>query len=108
MSNTFVSLWIVARLAPPSMGFSRQEYWGELPFPSPDLPNPGIKPISLALQMDSLPGKLRPAHNYVQKQEEKQGFSLHTFFFSSGWNAFLSRFLCTAHLSELGFLSISK
>ena len=72
MSNTFVSPWIVACLAPPSMGFSRQEYWSELPFPTTgDFPNPGIKPVSLALQMDSLPGKLMPAHNYVQKQEEK-------------------------------------
>jgi len=36
------------------MGFSRQEYWSELPFLSPgDLPDPGIKPGSLALQADS-------------------------------------------------------
>ena len=40
--------------APPSMGFSRQEYWSGLPFPSPvDLPNPRIKPGSPALQGDS-------------------------------------------------------
>ena len=39
-----------------SMGFSRQEYWTEWPCPSPgDLPNPGIKPSSPALQADSLP-----------------------------------------------------
>ena len=51
---------------------TRQEYWSELTFPTAgDFPNPGIKPVSLALQMDSLPGKLMPAHNYVQKQEEK-------------------------------------
>ena len=38
------------------MGFSRQEHWGRLPFPSPgDLPNPGIKPRSPTLQADSLP-----------------------------------------------------
>ena len=38
------------------LGFSRQEYWSRLPFPSPgDLPDPGIKPRSLALQADSLP-----------------------------------------------------
>ena len=48
--------------APPSMGFSRQEYWSGLPFPSPgDLPDPGIKPRSPALQADALtsapPGK---------------------------------------------------
>ena len=46
-----------ARQAPPSMEFSRQEYWNELPFPSPwDFPDPGIKPTSLEppeLQADS-------------------------------------------------------
>ena len=44
-----------------SMGFSRQEYWSGLPYPSPgDLPNPGIKPRSPALQADALPSeKLR-------------------------------------------------
>ena len=43
-----MTLWTVARLAPLSMGFSRQEYWSELPCPSPeDLPNPGIEPMSL-------------------------------------------------------------
>ena len=45
----------VAYQAPPSMGFSRQEYWSELPFPSPqDLPGPGIKLRSPALQADTL------------------------------------------------------
>ena len=45
----------VACQAPLSMGFSRQEYWNGLPFPSPgDLPNPGIKPGSLALQISLL------------------------------------------------------
>ena len=40
--------WTVAYHAPPSMGFSRQEYWNGLPFPSSeDLPDPGIKPRSL-------------------------------------------------------------
>ena len=44
----FVTLWTVACLAPLSMGFSRQEYWSGLPCPPPgDLPNPGIKPVSL-------------------------------------------------------------
>ena len=41
----FETTWTVAYQAPPSMGFSRQEYWSGLPFPSPeDLPDPGIKP----------------------------------------------------------------
>ena len=40
--------WTVIRQAPLSMGFSKQEYWSGSPFPSPrDLPNPGIKPMSL-------------------------------------------------------------
>ena len=40
------------------MGFSRQEYWSGLPFPSPgDLPNPGIEPRSPALQADALPSE---------------------------------------------------
>ena len=47
--------WTVAQQAPPSMGFSRQEYWSRLPFPSPgDLPDPGIEPRSPALQADTL------------------------------------------------------
>ena len=49
----------VAYQAPPSMEFSRHEYWSGLPFPSPeDLPNPGIKPRSPALQADTLPSEL--------------------------------------------------
>ena len=45
--------------APPSMGFSRQEFWSGLPFPSPgDLPNPGIEPRSPALWVDSLLSEL--------------------------------------------------
>ena len=51
--------WILACQAPLSMGFSRQEYWSGLPFPSPgDLPIPGIEPRSPALQADSLPTEL--------------------------------------------------
>ena len=45
----FTPPWTVAPQAPLSMGFSRQEYWSGLPFPSPgDLPNPGIEPVSPA------------------------------------------------------------
>ena len=58
----FGTPWTVAYQAPPSMGFSRQEYWRGLPFPSPgDCPDPRIEPGSPALQIDSLlsepPGK---------------------------------------------------
>ena len=51
----FATPWIVAHQAPPSMEFSRQEYWNGLPFPSPgDLPDPGIEPRSPALRADAL------------------------------------------------------
>ena len=54
----FASPWTVAYQAPPSMGFSWQGYWNELPFPSPgDLPDPGIKPGCPALQADALPSE---------------------------------------------------
>ena len=47
--------WTVAYQASPSMGFSRQEYWSGLPFPSPgDLPDPGIEPGSPTLEADTL------------------------------------------------------
>ena len=50
MFNSFVTRWTVARQAPLSMGFPRQEYWNGLPFPSPgDLPGPGIEPESPAM-----------------------------------------------------------
>ena len=51
----FATPWTVALQFPPSMEFSRQEYWSGLPFPSPgDLPDPGIKTGCPALQADSL------------------------------------------------------
>ena len=51
-----------AHQVPLSMGFPRQEYWSELPFPSPgNIPDPGIKPMTLALAgrffTTKLPGK---------------------------------------------------
>ena len=50
--------WTVAHQAPLSVGFSRQEYWSGLPFPSlGDLPDPGIEPGSPALQADYLPSE---------------------------------------------------
>ena len=54
----FATPWSVAYQAPPSMGFSRQECWSGLPFPSPgDLPDPEIEPGSPALQADALPSE---------------------------------------------------
>ena len=64
--------WTVAHQAPPSMGFSRQEYWSGLPFPSPgDFPDPGIEPRSPTLQADTLtsapPGKPKDTLKYLQE-----------------------------------------
>ena len=54
----FATPWTVGILHPPSMGFSRQEYWSGLPFPSPgDLSKPGIEPGSSALWVDALPSE---------------------------------------------------
>ena len=48
--------WTVAPQVPLCMGFPRQEYWSEFPFPSPgDRPDPGVKPLSPASASDSLP-----------------------------------------------------
>ena len=50
MSDSFVTPWTVTHQDPLSLGFSRQEYWSGLPFPSPGgLPHPGIEPLSPAL-----------------------------------------------------------
>ena len=69
---TLVTPWTVICQAPLSMGFSREEYWNGLPFPSPEdfpgsgkkkkkswsVPDPGTEPGSPALQADSLPNEL--------------------------------------------------
>ena len=81
-------------------GFSRQEYWSGLPFPSPgDVPDPGIEPGSPALQTDSLlsepPGKLRKCIGLVQ-------FS-HVRLFATPWTA-----TCRASLSITNSQSLLK
>ena len=72
----FAVLWAVARQAPLSMGFSRQEYWSGLPFPPPqDLPDPGIEPMSPALAGGFFfffflpPGKPTHMHTYAQTKQ---------------------------------------
>ena len=58
--------WTVACQAPLSIGFSREEYWSGLLFPSPgDLPDPGIEPGSPALQADSLPAELTGKPRFI-------------------------------------------
>ena len=61
----FATPWTVGHQAPPSVGFSRQEYWSGLPFPSPgDLPDPGIELRSPALQADTLTSEPQGIPNY--------------------------------------------
>ena len=58
----FVAPWTVANQVPLSMGFSRQEYWSGLPYPTPaNLPNPGNEPTSL----------VSPAYNLATEQQMK-------------------------------------
>ena len=73
----FATPWTIAWQAPLSMGFSRQEYWSGLPFPSPgDLPKPGIEPGSPALWADALssepPGK--PLHFSWEKNNKSPSY----------------------------------
>ena len=64
--------WTTAYEAPPSIGFSRQDYWSGLPFPSPgDLPDPGIEPRSPALQADALPSK-SPGSWTIKKADHRR------------------------------------
>ena len=85
----------VGRQGPPSMGFSRQEYWSRLPFPSPgDLPDPGIEPGSLALRADTLtsepPGKHEEMGYTSKELQEDTAEAMHkqisneTLLYSSG------------------------
>ena len=63
----FATPWTVARQASLSMGFSKQEYWSGLPFPSPeDLPDSEIKLRFPALQADSLPFELQGSPSLLQ------------------------------------------
>ena len=68
--SLFAPSWTIAYQAPWSMGFSRQEYWSGLPFPSPgDFHNPGIEPGSPTLQTDALPSEPNTLLNNVEVQE---------------------------------------
>ena len=81
MSDSFVTLWTIARQAPLSMGFSRQEYWSGLPCrPPEDLPNTGTEPESPALQVDSLPAELPGKPPSVQYPKQSRAF-LHILLF---------------------------
>ena len=77
----FVIPRTVANQLPPSMGFSSQEYWSELPFPSSgDLPNPGVEPESPTQQADALlsdpSGKRRPLVKEKRVKEKRVIYDL--------------------------------
>ena len=84
ISNSPATPWTTARQAPLSMGFSKQEYWSGLPFPSPgDHPDAGtepVSPVSIALQVDSLPLSLGSpmSHSKHQQQPLDQGIVIKT------------------------------
>ena len=80
----FMNPWTIARQAPLSIEFSRQEYWRRLPFPSVrDLPNPGIEPDSSALQTDSLPSEPPGKPFQVLKPlQSKKTLTEHIIFYS--------------------------
>ena len=83
----FATPWTVAHQAPPSMEFSRQEYWSGLPFPSPgDLPDPGIEPRSPSLQADTLPSE--PPGNPLKSCNIIQSLHFHVWLHSHycKWN----------------------
>ena len=79
VSDSFAIPLTIAYQASLSMGFSRQEYWNGVPFPSSgDLPDPGIEPRSPALQADALPSE-PPGKNIwmkVKEESEKAGLKL--------------------------------
>ena len=75
-AQLFATPWTVAHHAPPSLGFSRQEHWSGLPFPSPEhLPDPGIEPGSPALQADTLPSE-PPVKGHVKTDLSVQAMLL--------------------------------
>ena len=107
MSHSFVTPWTVARQAPLFRGFPRQECWSGLSFPSPeDLPNPGIKPMILPLQADSLPlinlGSLLYLHLYdlrifynlcIQSSENSNRKSSRRSYGGRGWHLGFSEWM---------------
>ena len=109
----FETLWTIARQAPLSMGFSRQEYRSGLPCPPGELPDPGIELVSLtslALQMDSLPteplGKpLRRLlafkfHTWCSPHATWPEFSVFTFPFFPSWASYGTTF-CNIKLGRI-------
>jgi len=111
-----VTPWTVAYQAPPSVRFSRQEYWSGFPFPSPgDFPEPGIEPRSPALQADALtsdpPGKAMvfPVVMYrCESLDHKEGWALKNWCSQIVVLKKLLRISCTARRSNQSILKEIK
>ena len=114
--SAFATLWTVVCQAPLSMGFSRQEYWSGLPFPTPgDLSNPGIKPTSpkdpaLAggLLTTEPPGK--PMVFYYSSSNELHHYSylISVHQQQKQYNVLLKKNATIAHINENKFILPSK
>ena len=90
------------------MGFPRQEYWIGLPFLSPgDLPNPGIEPMSPALQADPLPSELPGKPNYTEIPVSKQNAATETRNMPKLWLSLLLPANNHEHLSEYKRIGLS-
>ena len=101
-ARLFATPWTVAYQAPPSMGFSRQEYWSGVPLPSPgDLPDPGIERGSLALQADSLLSEPpRQPINGSKGRAKNRGTGSKPFKKRAEGSRAFSSFILPAHLSR--------
>ena len=105
----FATPWTAACQASSFLGFSRQEYWSGLPFPSPeDLPGPGIKPGSPALQADAFPSeppgkpiRLLKDHN-MQHASKNQHVNKRNF--HSSMHSLMNHFFKKQSLSQVSSL----
>ena len=85
---TLVTPWTIAHQTPLSMGFPRQEYWSGLPSSTPgDLPDPGIKPKSTAVQVGSLPLSHQGSHKivWITLNPLEEGLAIHSCILGHSW-----------------------
>ena len=110
VSNS-VTPWTVACQAPLSMGFSRQEYWSGLPFPSPrDLPDPGIEsisPMSPALQVDPFPTEQRTLQ-YANSISLLVQATIYCHIINSGCGPVVKNLLCSFRRHEIWVWSLGQ
>ena len=110
MSDYFETPWAVILQAPLSMGFSRQEYWHGLPFPSPgDLPNPGIElPSPADSLLSEAPGELsfKDKIPHLKSLGFQEGKGIYIYFFSFRISRQFSWFICRGCLRCMAGASV--